>query len=215
MPGEAQVALSAMAGALAHDANNLIGKLFAASSWLDDAPEPEAIDEARLALSDAVASATGLQAVLQLLSLTPSHPAPADGQPERLSLTAQSQLFLGLREAAGVHGPQPSPQWSELAIPFEVDTLRALLVCAARLLRRQAGAQAVLHVELSLLGQGQWRIALSAPGVPREAAGRTEQRAEALALSHAARCLGLAALPWEAQQSTPGLWQLTLPGGAK
>jgi hypothetical protein len=214
MQDKRAAARAALAGQLAHDANNLIGKLYAASSWLEDPQEPDAIEETRLALNDAVASATALQSVLYLLSLTPA-PCGHDAGPASLfSLSAQAQLFATLREVAGVHSPEPSVQWASLSCSPDFDTVRAVLVCAARLLRRQAGHQAVLHASLCALPHGRWQLALSASdaGPP---ASRDLNRAETQALEHAAQCLNWPELQWATGQTSAGLWQLTLPGDAR
>jgi hypothetical protein len=214
MQDDRAAARAALAGQLAHDTNNLIGKLYAASSWLDEPQDPDAIEETRMALNDAVASATGLQAVLFLLSLTPTPSGHEAGPPGVLSLSAQAQLFTTLREVAGVHSPEPSVQWASLACSPDFDTVRAVLVCAARLLRRQAGHQAVLHASLCDLPHGRWQVALSASDAGPQAPSDLH-RPETLALAHAAQCLNWPELQWAAGQTAAGLWQLTLPGDAR
>lgn len=205
-------AQAALAGVLAHDANNLIGKLYAAGSWLEDASDPQSIEETRLALADAVASARAFQAVLYLLSLTPESRRDTP-VPLGLGVSAQAQLFDTLREVAQVQCPGVSGQWENLASRMDLDILRAVLVCVARLLRRQAGHRASLGLGLAPDLAGHWQLTLAASSGAGDTA-ETFRRPEAFALAHAAHCLAEPALDWACQRASVTQWQLGLMGSA-
>ena len=58
-----------LAAVLEHDANNLIGKLYAAADWLCDTPDAQALVEGRLAVADALGAVVGMQAVFHLFAV--------------------------------------------------------------------------------------------------------------------------------------------------
>jgi hypothetical protein len=198
-----------LASVLEHDANNLIGKLYAASSWLDAPVDDVALTQTRLAVADATACAMGLQAVFHLLSLKSTCERPVRHPTQCLSLSDQAKLFASLAEAANVQCPEPTTRCAVVPSGSDFDTLCALLVCAARLLRRQSGSKAALQCRVQVLSASCLQFSLSA--WPARTTHATEPNTpESLALGHAAACLGGQGLSWSDSTPSPGPWQLTL-----
>lgn len=200
---------SGLAGVLAHDANNLIGKLYAAAGWLDPPVHEDALDETRLAIADAVASATVLQAVFHLLSLRLTSDHLAHQPALCLDLSDQARLFTNLSEAAGVHCPKPAAPVAAVPCVSDVATLRALLVCAARLLRMGSGSKAVLLCSVQVLSANGLEFTLSASPA-HNTHGASASRPESLALAHARACLSGQGLSWSEPSQGASSWRFTL-----
>lgn len=203
-----------LAGVLAHDANNLIGKLYAAAGWLESPVHEDALDETRLAIADAVASASVLQAVFHLLSLTPTS-YHLEHQPAFcLDLSDQARLFVNLSEAAGVQCPKPAAPVAAVPCVSDVATLRALLVCAARLLRIGSGSKAVLLCSVQVVSTSGLEFTLSASPA-HTTHGASTSRPESLALAHARACLSGQGLSWSEPSQGASAWCFTLFAGTE
>lgn len=166
-----------LGGGIAHALNNVVGVLYAASSYLEEPLNPKLAGRARKAVDDACANALALSAALSLLSL-----APSDAELARRSgarpLERQDLERLGtvLREVAEVQLAAPASAAEAIALHLEREIVQSVLVCAAYGLRRLHGRQAVLQGTLS-----------TTPPAPHAAAElRFEVRTAAAAAAEAA-----------------------------
>lgn len=182
-----------LAAVLEHDANNLIGKLYAAADWLRDTPDAQALVEGRLAVADALGAVVGMQAVFHLFAVGAN--PEVQGTSRGLSMSAQSRLFARLKEAAGVHAPGPDERFVSTRVPAEFETLSAVLVCAARLLRRRVGSGPTISLSLQPLPSGSLQLSLDASLV-RLPDPRESHRPEALALAGVRSKLDALGLSW-------------------
>ncbi len=199
-----------LAAVLEHDTNNLIGKLYAAADWLGDKPDADALVEGQLAVADALGAAFALQAVFHLLAFDANPPAPQPPDaPQKLARSTQSRLFARLKEAAGVQVPAPDERFASALVDAGVDTLSAVLVCAARLLRRRVGSGPTISLALQQLPSGGLQMSLTASPArapdPREA-----DRPEAQALAGARAQLDALGLSWREPLEADDGWQLML-----
>lgn len=207
-------ALIPLAAILEHDANNLIGKLYAAADWLGEKPDEEALFEGRLAIAQSLSAVLGLQAVFHLMALADQ--TDASERLQGFSKPVQARLFARLKEAAGVDAPSPDERFASTGLPAGADSLSAALVCAARLMRRRVGNKPALNLSLHALPSGDLQLRLTA-GLSPPLDPRESQRPEALVLASARARLGTMGLSWCEPATAEDAWQFTLAargGGA-
>ena len=201
------IALIPLAAVLEHDANNLIGKLYAAADWLGGDPEASALDEARLALADAVGVAHGLQAIFHLQALGHSHDGAASSQ--LFTRDEQSRLLSRLAESASVQAKGPKESLLDARITIGSQTLAAVLISAARLLRRRCGAKALIQLDMERPSPRSVQFILRSD-VDRAPDARESQRPEVLALALASANLKAMGANWTDISERAGSWCLTL-----
>ena len=202
---------SEIAAGAAHALNNLLGVLYAASSYLEAPADPKAVERARVALDQACASATALSAALSLLGLSAGDVEEAGrGTGFMLDVEAQREILGMLSEVAGVPVPA-DPGLVAVAARLDRDTLRSILICGAFVLRRDGGPVAELRCAVrgparDPDGVERLRFDIGAPAPATPTGGR-------LSLDHAAALLG--ALGVGIDQSTPGFVRVALQVGAQ
>ena len=209
---------SEIAAGAAHALNNLLGVLYAASSYLEAPADPKAVERARVALGQACASATALSAALSLLGLSARDVEEAGrGTGFMLEVEAQREILSMLSEVAGVPVPA-DPGLVAVAARLDRDTLRSVLICGAFVLRRDGGPVAELRCEVrgparDPDGVERLRFDIGAPALATPTGGRLSRHPCAIALEHAAALLG--ALGVGIDQSTPGFVRVALQVGAQ
>jgi hypothetical protein len=138
----------ALASVVGHALNNVLAYLYAASSYLEDDDVDAA--RARSAVEDACRGARALAAALTVLGMTRENLAavPAHGQ-----VVDDFGLEKTLRATAEVAGAELAGA-AELRAPhaatLDPDTIEALALCAATVLRRSAGPSASLRQRMAL-----------------------------------------------------------------
>lgn len=208
-----------IAAGAAHALNNLLGVLYAASSYLEAPADPKGVERARGAIDQACASATALSAALSLLGLSARDvEAAGRGTGFMLDVDSQREILGTLTEVANVPAPV-DPRLVAVAARLDRDTLRSILICGAFVLRRNGGPAAELRCVVHAPardpdGVERLRFDVGAPAPATPTGGRLSRHPCAMALDHAAALL--AALGVGIDQSTPGYVRVAVQvGGAR
>ncbi len=141
------LSLADVAAGVAHAMNNLLASLYGAASYLEAAAQTPGIARASTAIGSATATGQALSAALYLLSLTEADMnAIASKEVGRhlLDDAEQERLFEALTESANVDCAKPSVGIKP-KVHLDPDTLKALLICAAFNMRREAGPREVIR----------------------------------------------------------------------
>ena len=207
--------LAVVAESAAHALNNVLATLFAAESYLEDAADgPNG--KAREAIASACASATALSAALHLLSIS-ADDVPlltAAGSETGLDVTVLHSLARWLADNAGIACDVPAH--GSIDVPFDYDSLKALLLCAGFDLRRRAGARAEVRCTIRQSAphrndQAQLGFDFSAPGSGNAAPGQRQSRHPcSIALDHAAAVLPPAGVSLRGAEGGSMGWHITL-----
>jgi len=134
-----------LAAAAAHSLNNVIAVLYAAASHLESAPNPRSLERATRALGDASGSALCLSAALSLLALPSAASLHVPAGAQQLHPEDMDRLAEALQTATHASSACQDLPKTAMHTTLDRDTLQSLLLCAAALLRRAAGRDAVLH----------------------------------------------------------------------
>lgn len=207
-----------IAAGAAHALNNLLGVLYAESSYLEAPADPKGVERARVALDQACASATALSAALSLLGLSARDvEAAGRGTGFMLDVESQREILGMLSEAAGVPVPA-DPRLFAVVARLDRDTLRSLLICGAFVLRRNGGPVAELRCAVRGPARdpdGVERLSfdIGAPAPATPTGGRLYRHPCAIALDHAAALLP--GLGVGIDQSTPSFVRVALQVGAQ
>ena len=196
-----------IAAGAAHSLNNLLGILYAASSYLGAPADPRSVERARIAVEQACASATALSAALSLLGLS-ARDVEAAGRGAGFVLDARAlrDMLGALGDVAGVVAPI-DPRPAAVTARLDRHTLRSLLVCGAFVLRRNRGPSVELRGAIhgparDPDGGERVRFEIGAPAPETPPGGELSRHPCAMALEHVA--VFLPALGAGVDWSTPG-----------
>ena len=208
-----------LAAAAAHELNNVIALLYAASSHLESAANPRSLERATRALGDACGSALCLSAALSLLALPPAgmlH-VPAGGQeihPDDLTRVLET-----LEVATNAKSSGQDAVGEPVKAKLDRETLQSLLLCAGALLRRAGGREAPLRCDVRLTAggggtPGKLEFELCCDGPAPAASPHSSRDPCELALAHAMAHLPVLATQME--RCSPGSIRLgvSLAGSA-
>lgn len=153
---QASALLARWAPAMTHTLNNLTGNVFAAIDSLTQETATPAMARAQRALASASAGLLALAAANHLLGLeaaVSAGPAGDDRRPLGTSLldaTFEQQLLDDLQEVAQLHMQASDPRLMACTVALDRPTVRAVLMCAAYLVRKSVAAQTELQGQLVL-----------------------------------------------------------------
>ena len=179
-----------VASAVAHALNNVLPFLYAASSFLDGEDEPPDIQRARRALDDACRNARILGAALSTLGLASADAAGLPPFGQRIDAEALAGILAGAKAATGARVVAPPAGALDLRTTLDLDSISALVVCAATAVRRACGPAAALSCTAATAEPGALAFEVTAEPRPAASARRGAPGPCELALAHAARVLG-------------------------
>ena len=197
-----------VASAVGHALNNVLPFLYAASSFLDGEDDPPDIERARRAIDDACRNARILGAALSTLGLAGADAAGLPPFGQRIDAEALAGILLGAEAATGARIVAPPAGAPALRTTLDIDSISALVVCAATAVRRACGPAATLTCAASTAEAGALAIEVTAEPRPAASARRGTPGPCELALAHAARVLG--ALDARVEAVEPGRVRLAI-----
>lgn len=201
-----------VASAIGHALNNVLPFLYAASSFLDGEDDPPDIQRARRALDDACRNARILGAALSTLGLSSADAAGLPPFGQRIDAQALAGILAGAEAATGARAVAPPAGGLDLRTTLDLDSISALVVCAATAVRRACGPAAALSCTAATAGPGALAIEVTAEPRPAASARRGAPGPCELALAHAARVLG--ALGARVEVVEPGRVRLSIAAQA-
>jgi hypothetical protein len=179
-----------VASAIGHALNNVLPFLYAASSFLDGEDEPPDMERARRALDDACRNARILSAALSTLGLASADAAGLPPFGQCIDAEALAGILAGAEAATGARVVAPPAGALDLRTTLDLDSISALVVCAATAVRRACGPAAALSCTAATAEPGALAIEVTAEPRPAASARRGAPGPCELALAHAARVLG-------------------------
>lgn len=196
-----------LAAAAAHELNNVIALLHAASSHLESAANPGSLERAARGLGEACGSALCLSAALSLLGLPPAGSLllPAGGQeihPEDIARVLET-----LEAATNAKSFLHDAGADTVKATIDCNTVQCLLLCAGAVLCSAAGRNAALRCDVRLTGgdsgtPGQLEFELCCDASVAADSPRSSSDLCELALAHATAHLPVLATQME--RSRPG-----------
>ena len=179
-----------VASTVGHALNNVLPFLYAASSFLHGEDDPPDIERAHRAIDDACRNARILGAALSTLGLASADAAGLPPFGQRIDAEALAGILGGAEAATGARIAAPPAGAGALRTTLDIDSISALVVCAATAVRRACGPAAALSCAASTAEAGALAIEVTAEPRPVASARRGAPGPCELALAHAARMPG-------------------------